>query len=45
MYQFNVLTETPIHGLMRFEAEWRRGAGSTKQAEVLVQREEEQPEG
>ena len=23
MYQFNVLTERPIHGLMRFEAEWK----------------------
>jgi hypothetical protein len=24
MYQFNVLTEGVIHGLMRFEAEWSR---------------------
>ena len=27
MYQFNVLTERPIHGLMRFEGEWRRPVG------------------
>ena len=44
MYQFNVLTETTIHGLMRFDAVWRSGAGATDQAEVLPQREEEQPE-
>ncbi|MGH9768254.1 MAG: ABC transporter ATP-binding protein, partial [Blastocatellia bacterium] len=28
MYQFNVLTEGVIHGLMRFEAEWRGGTVS-----------------
>jgi ABC-type polysaccharide/polyol phosphate transport system ATPase subunit len=44
MYQFNVLTETPIHGLMRFDAVWQRSAGATEQAEGLPQREEEQPE-